>query len=260
MCIYICAGNLTGWVAFRLEDVRETEGEKQNQGRTQQRWERRENIETQNPPLIWWEFFLGGSFCYKPGDLLIFLTENPLLIYIYIYRWRCWRVPYLNLVFLPWSHETWEDVVDTPLCNRAHKAQFSTRDSGGFRGAFFHSPQSRGLFFASMCSGGTLFMRNPLLKFLCAPVLGTFYSSQVCSDFRRDTAWEWDEKGFWGRCQIAELRRILGTHLTPPLWKCCLMGQTCQLRQKQPRTCCQTSTCNNKTATIPSNIKMQQQQ
>ena len=28
--IYIYAGNLTGWVAFRLEDVRETEGEKQN--------------------------------------------------------------------------------------------------------------------------------------------------------------------------------------------------------------------------------------
>ena len=27
--IYI-AGNLTGWVAFRIEDVRETEGEKQN--------------------------------------------------------------------------------------------------------------------------------------------------------------------------------------------------------------------------------------
>ena len=27
---YLYAGNLTGWVAFRLEDVRETEGEKQN--------------------------------------------------------------------------------------------------------------------------------------------------------------------------------------------------------------------------------------
>ena len=35
MCV--CAGNLTGWVAFRLEDIRETEGEKQHYGRKQQK-------------------------------------------------------------------------------------------------------------------------------------------------------------------------------------------------------------------------------
>ena len=54
-------GNLTGLVGFGLEDVRETEGEKQNKGRKHQISERLENIETQKPPLIWWGFG-GGRF------------------------------------------------------------------------------------------------------------------------------------------------------------------------------------------------------
>ena len=52
--------NHTGWVAFRLEDVRETEGEEQTWGIKQQRWERREKIETWKPPRF--RCFFHGHF------------------------------------------------------------------------------------------------------------------------------------------------------------------------------------------------------
>ena len=56
-CNNIIAGNLTGWVAFRLEDVRETEGEKQSRAKNNKDEKEEKRLKREKTHLL-------GVFCF----------------------------------------------------------------------------------------------------------------------------------------------------------------------------------------------------
>ena len=120
--------------------------------------------------------------------------------------------------FLSWLHETCETHSAKlrnggqkhPSANRTHRVQVSTRGCLGVPFFLFALPGlqwvSLGPFFCEHCLPKGAY----LLELFRAPTFGPLLVCGVCSDSRRDTAWEWDKKGFCrGRWHTAKVRRIL---------------------------------------------------